>query len=493
MKLNLDIICDYLPNSISIQRFGPLKEDLVLDFPMLYETGCDVDDNHLYIARSETLPKNPPSEKMALVCLGKGLPQGWVDKNCQILLISNGLSLFYVINEINKIYERFSNWDNQLRDALEDDDHFDMKKILKIGTTILENPIVVVNERMLNIFYTNTMEGENNSLIDSEMIKDACRLERVIKEPYLSAVTVDGKQCYCNNLFPFGQFAGCISVSEQNRPFKKSDFPLANHFFVYFQKGFAKYIQKKPFVESPGTTALKNLLKGIPLSLEESKELERKEGECFVCFKLKNLRTTNYLPIEYMCTSLNMLFLGRIFALIDEKEIFGIIKSYDAGSKETEDLLNSLEEYLERMNYVAGLSNDFTDIDQTVIYKKQANYALDVGRQSSDQKYIYRFNDHVLSYVLTRYDGTYPAEYLYPRELLALKDHTESNVDLMETLDSYLRNEMNISRTSEEMFLHRSSLTYRLNKIKKILNMDLDDPDVRLYLRVCLHLMKLEQ
>nr|WP_279380137.1 helix-turn-helix domain-containing protein [Sporosalibacterium faouarense] len=64
------------------------------------------------------------------------------------------------------------------------------------------------------------------------------------------------------------------------------------------------------------------------------------------------------------------------------------------------------------------------------------------------------------------------------------------STDYVETLDTYLKNEMRPTKTADELFLHRSSLSKRLKKISKLLDADLDDPDVRLYLRICLYLFR---
>ncbi len=501
MELNLDIICDHLPKTLKIQRFGPICRNLCLNLPILYENGCEFEEGRLYVTNGDRLPKRPPKKGLAVVCVDQRPPQEWVDNNCQILLISNSPSLFFVFNKINKIYEKFNVWDSKLRDELEAEDDFDIKKLLKTGTMILENPILVANSTMLAIFGTelvsakdsadfDVVESSNYKPVPSEMIKDACRLERVIKEPYISSVATDGKKSYCSNLYQSGYFAGCISVTEANRPFKYSDFPLANHFFAYFQKAFAKYLKQIPPIELPGTAALKDLLNGIPLSTQEQDELVLGEEECWMCFKMKNTQTINYLPIEYMCTTITTLMPGRIYAVINEDEILGLLKLHSKENAATQKTLKLFEEVLDKMGYIAGLSNEFFSINQTGIYMKQADYAVEVGSQTDSNSHVFYFGELILQYMLTRFNGEFPVECLFSKGLISLIEHDKhSNTDYIQTLDIYLKNEMSITQTSNELFLHRSSLLSRLDKIRKLLDADLDDPDVRLYIRICLYLL----
>ena len=60
------------------------------------------------------------------------------------------------------------------------------------------------------------------------------------------------------------------------------------------------------------------------------------------------------------------------------------------------------------------------------------------------------------------------------------------------TLELYLQNECNVTRTAHNLHIHRSSLLKRLDKIKAMLDDDLEDSNHRLYYRLCLALMKHE-
>lgn len=48
----------------------------------------------------------------------------------------------------------------------------------------------------------------------------------------------------------------------------------------------------------------------------------------------------------------------------------------------------------------------------------------------------------------------------------------------METIKAFLRNGMNISRTARTLYMHRNTLIYKLNTIKKLTGFDLRDFDM---------------
>ncbi|KEF35978.1 regulator of polyketide synthase expression [Schinkia azotoformans MEV2011] len=60
-----------------------------------------------------------------------------------------------------------------------------------------------------------------------------------------------------------------------------------------------------------------------------------------------------------------------------------------------------------------------------------------------------------------------------------LKYSKEKNADLFHTLRVFLNNHGNLSKTSNDLFIHRSSLLYRIERIESLLEIDLNDPDHR--------------
>lgn len=72
------------------------------------------------------------------------------------------------------------------------------------------------------------------------------------------------------------------------------------------------------------------------------------------------------------------------------------------------------------------------------------------------------------------------------RELVwPLVEHDrERRSDLVRTLRAYFAAGGNASEAADRMFLHRNSLLYRLERIRKLTGLDLRDPGVALALRL---------
>lgn len=75
-------------------------------------------------------------------------------------------------------------------------------------------------------------------------------------------------------------------------------------------------------------------------------------------------------------------------------------------------------------------------------------------------------------------------ELAYPTE--------DSKVDLRNTLDTYLKNQGEITQTSNELFIHRNTVKYRINRCEEILGVSVDDPEISLKIRLALDLSEAE-
>ena len=77
--------------------------------------------------------------------------------------------------------------------------------------------------------------------------------------------------------------------------------------------------------------------------------------------------------------------------------------------------------------------------------------------------------------------------------LTILRYDRENSTQYFNTLHSYLINERNIPKTAAALIIHRTTLTYRLQKLQELFNLNLDDAGQRLYLLVSLFLLNSEE
>ncbi|AZR72674.1 hypothetical protein BBF96_04280 [Anoxybacter fermentans] len=62
----------------------------------------------------------------------------------------------------------------------------------------------------------------------------------------------------------------------------------------------------------------------------------------------------------------------------------------------------------------------------------------------------------------------------------------ENNTELVKTLDCYFKNNANLKRLADELYVHYNTILYRMERIQTILGVDLSDRDTRLNLEIAL-------
>ena len=130
-----------------------------------------------------------------------------------------------------------------------------------------------------------------------------------------------------------------------------------------------------------------------------------------------------------------------------------------------------------------GISSEIRDFLLVPKAYKQAQIALEFGRVSGSMSWYYYFEYYMLEYIVDCAVKEMPLAMLRSSALEKLKSYDDENkTDLYRTLQVYLNYEENVLRTSKELYIHRSTLSYRLKKIQQIINEDLNDTNVRLKL-----------
>ena len=141
-----------------------------------------------------------------------------------------------------------------------------------------------------------------------------------------------------------------------------------------------------------------------------------------------------------------------------------------------------------------GIGGKTNGIDDYFQCYKQALQTLNVLSSDRSMK-RYAFFEDLGSYTLLHLiKDTTEAHYFMKNYLeKLLKYSEENNINLFQTLRVYLEQNGSIKKTADKLFIHRSTLLYRLDKIKEILELDLEDSDMRFNLMMTYKLYDLKK
>ena len=101
----------------------------------------------------------------------------------------------------------------------------------------------------------------------------------------------------------------------------------------------------------------------------------------------------------------------------------------------------------------------------------------------------------VADYVLQQCLSQYSARDLCAAglEKLLRYDASHPEMELAKTLEMYYNCKFNAAEAAKKLYIHRTTMFYRLNKIQEIADIDHDNPEVRLHLMLSFALLREEQ
>jgi DNA-binding PucR family transcriptional regulator len=160
-------------------------------------------------------------------------------------------------------------------------------------------------------------------------------------------------------------------------------------------------------------------------------------------------------------------------------------------NSKTDDILSRLAIILREGLLKMGVSSEIPDFLQLPQGCHQAEMALELGQKSTSMNWCYRFDDYILEFLLSKGGESLAPELLCSNKLLILKKYDqENNTKLYQTLKTYLELERNVLQSAKALFIHRSTLFYRVERIEKLADLHLDDPKERLVLQLSFYILE---
>ena len=102
---------------------------------------------------------------------------------------------------------------------------------------------------------------------------------------------------------------------------------------------------------------------------------------------------------------------------------------------------------------------------------KEARMALDVGKIFFDERNIIAYSELGIGRLI--YQLPIPLCKMFIKEIFGGKSPDEFDEETLTTINKFFENSLNVSETSRQLFIHRNTLVYRLDKLQKSTGLDL--------------------
>jgi len=141
-----------------------------------------------------------------------------------------------------------------------------------------------------------------------------------------------------------------------------------------------------------------------------------------------------------------------------------------------------------RARLVIGIGRPGVGVANWRQSQQQARESWRLGKEWEASPVTY-FGDLGLYQLLTGLSTSPEAARFFRKTLGRLINHDENkHSELVQTLEAFYACHGNLSQTAARLHIHRNTLTYRLEQIASITQLDLDDPDARFSLQLALKL-----
>lgn len=158
--------------------------------------------------------------------------------------------------------------------------------------------------------------------------------------------------------------------------------------------------------------------------------------------------------------------------------------------KQAQTLYDALRTFIADYDLQCGLSLPFACIEERRFYKAQALHTLQLGQRRDAKESLFQADWLYPELLLKAVADKFGTRMLWRTDLQVLVTHDQQNgTAYLKTLGQYLRSGGSLTKTAGQLFIDRSTLNYRLEKIQSMMNCDIEDPACasRLLIAISIH------
>ena len=177
---------------------------------------------------------------------------------------------------------------------------------------------------------------------------------------------------------------------------------------------------------------------------------------------------------------------------ISQSEI-AIVKEIrsDISTKDLENLARSIVDTLSGEFYlhaVVSIGTVVEGVKELARSFKDAQVALEVGKVFDTEKSIISYDNLGIARLIYQLPTTLCETFL--REVFKRGSIESLDQETLLTIQKFFENNLNVSETSRKLFVHRNTLVYRLEKIRKLTGLDLREFEHAIVFKIALMVKK---
>lgn len=508
MVLCIGIVEDGLNRKVISKNYINTDNPFVLERCEIYHGSSVFSTGVLYIVRAEALPDVfSVQDGSALISIGTP-PESYSKSLLHLIVLAESTDLIELSNDVHHIFFEYNALAQNLQDSVNKSRSIQylveiMAPYLHGNELIVGNAefrVIAKSNKSVHLFEISGLEQpdengafspENVTFFKNDIINTRAL---TFTEPFIYEPSIFICRSMCINIFYRGDFACRVIVSEDVNTFRGYEEGLVRFFASFIQLIYDLSIGGND-IETKDHTAdiFINLLEGESVEDWKLESSLSKRGwtlpGSFVCANiLPSDRDFYNRTIHYYCETFNRDIHGCCF--FEYREVIVCVINLEIYRGSLELFFKKHLETFRDVNFRIGYSNKLTDIENLQHYYKQADIALKIGLKVNPTLWFHSFSDIVLTYLESKMTEELDGRYLCEPEILALYDYDVKNqTEFLKTLRIYIDNQMNAIKTASQLYIHISTMKYRLQRIKTLTGFDFKNPAKLLYLSISIKLL----
>lgn len=513
MKVTIHMLQDCLADYDPQYRPGEDQDAAFEEVRLLELKGGPLIPGVVYVCTAGQLRRTrlEGADRAAFVCLGgDGAADRPALRRSHFFSITReDLCLPELMNGLLDAFHRLNRWERELEEAILRDKG--VQELVDLSAPVLGNNFFLFWDSSYNVLaYTRGVEPPNEKLagiirqgfFSKEMTDDLAKMNYIKNAMNYVRPTFVAPPNYMNCPFILKtfvvaqrvQYTVCfyLANSEPSRGMADLFRAFASRLEVYIGHWTDTVHRRSSRTERCLADLIEHPDKGEEYLKDRAAVLGLKEQVayrlCVVSFQEYTLEQAEYMRMRVRSSC------GRPIAAVYQKELLILFSLGENSLREQETWAERQQKLLELLPICrarAAFSSTLTGCANVNTAYKQAAAAMKYGSRLSPGDEAYYYRDYYIYHMIDSYSQYFSLEKMYVQKLALFRDagsYQNSNLYLLRT---YLTNERNISQTAKLLYMHRNSVIYRIARIREALDMDLDDPDVRLRLLISFKILEL--
>lgn len=499
MLIPADVIYEKLEAVYNFSAFRNGEEKMVRG--VCFYTQKDEDENSIILCPQGQFPIGSPRTSNIYVLTGCTVPEGVY--SCDFLSFSQKILVTELYNCIFSIFRDFLVWEEQLQSC--ENSFTGIKGMMRISYYFSNADFVLTDSNLHYLYYTKSFLDYHfmENKLSAVPTQDIVRI--LLNDPDFH-LSFQRKEVFYFPNYEYKYPAICYNLHSSDSKLKarlmlirnKPDYTAADR-FVLKQLGdrIAKILQSQSLHSIPLDNyrnfrkIFHGLIDGstysnvqIESALSSIGWSDSAENTYHLVLFLTAEEMSETSALSYMTNYLEMTEPDS-FAVVHERKVFWLVK--------TESLLeDKIRAIAECFNTLAAISLPFYSIAEVPQGVQMVRYAVKIGTILNMSDSFYNFKDYQLEYLLRYGRADIDAEYLMHPAVKTFYKHDQRNgTDYIHTLKEYILQNGSPTHTARALFIHRSTLLERLDKMNSICSLEaMNSWDGRLHIALSLSCLR---